>query len=161
MTYSEELELKMQELKDKNDLYNELLSSISELSNKLDEAKKNKVVKLNSNRLNYNLGCIAAILFECIAPLGGVEDWIGVVLVFIFSGMFQVAQAKVRYDVKNLELELEDKMNTKDDLYNEVSILRSLVHEKKREEDRVSYLDVNYIQSIVSEKTISLIKTIR
>lgn len=161
MAYSEELELKMQELKDKNNEYNQLLTAISETKNELDEAKKNKDVKLNSNRLNYNLGCTGAILFQCFAPLGGVEDWIGVALVFVFSGIFQYAQAKVRNGVKNLELELEDKINSKDDLYNEVSILRSLVHEKKREEDRASCLSYGDIQTIVAEKAISLTKTIR
>ena len=161
MAYSEELELKIQELKDKNDKYNELLTAISETKNKLDEAKKNKNVKLSSNSLKYNLGCTGAILFQCFAPLGGVEDWIGVALVFVFSGIFQVAQAKVRKGVKNLELELEDKIDSKDDLYNEVSILRSLVHEKKREEDRASYISVSDIKSIVPEKAISLTKTIR
>lgn len=161
MAYSEELELKMQELKDKNDEYNELLTAISETKNKLDEARKNKDVKLNINRLKYNLGCMVAILFQCLVPLGGVEDWIGLSFVFLFSGIFQVAQARVRKSVKNLEFELEDKIDSKDDLYNEVNILRSLVHEKKREEDRASYLSINNIQTIVAEKAISLTKTIR
>lgn len=161
MGYSEELELKIDELRIKNNEYNDLLTLINNKKNELDEAKKNKESQLSKNRLNYNIGCIIAILFECFAPLGGVEDWLGLFLIFIFSGVFQTAQAKVRKNILDLEKDLEEKMSNKDELYNEVSILRSLVHEKKREEDKLSYQGISNIQNIVYDKAISLKKRFR
>lgn len=110
--------------------------------------------------MNYNLGCIGAILFECLAPFGGIEDWIGVLFIFIFSGIFQKRQANVRNGIKKLEIEYEKKLDYKDDLYEELKVLRSLVNEKKREEDKTSYVGLSETQNIVYDNVVSLRKTL-
>lgn len=156
MEYSEYLLNQMEELKIKNDQYNALLTEISDLKEKVDLAKKNKEMDLSRNTLNYRVKCAITLLLELLINLNGIEDLVALIFIILFAVELFKKQKVVRDNIVKLEKEYEEKFKSKDEIYEELCKTRSLVHERKREEDRTYVICDN--QNIVYDNVVALSK---
>lgn len=139
---------KRNELVEKNNLYNENLSLIRNLTDEIEELERTKESKIGKTRLRYWIICFILILLQNIIDLGGLEHSLALMGISINGFVMINGTRNVRENITKKREELSSLEKDNDELFEVVFALRSEVHELALQ---VEKLTDNYLSEDVKE----------
>lgn len=139
-------------MKEINTNYNNLLTEIDVLREQLETAKQNKEKDLSRNTLNYRLRCGIVLFLDIYININGLESIVAFTLIILFARILFKNQKKVRDNIRKLEIEFKYKEEYKNEMYEILCEVRSLVNERKKEEESESLSsNIEYLKVINDE----------
>lgn len=139
---------KRNELVEKNNLYNENLSLIRNLTDEIEKFERTKETRISKIRLRYWIICSILILLQNIIDLGGIQHSLALMGICINGFVMINGTTNVINNITKKKEELSTLEKDNNDLFEVVFALRSEVHDLALQ---VEKLTDNYLSEDIKE----------